>query len=139
MEDFVTYEQAKALKELGFNWKCNHYYNTETKEFIENHNDYSPEDSFSDCSSYDNHNSCWNCISAPTLAQAQKWLSEVKGITMLVSIATNKETYITKKVFYFKWFNSEFILCGVSKCHYATYNEALSEAINKAIELLKTN
>lgn len=106
-EDFITYEQAVQLKELGFDWDCS------------------------------NNSMKYLGVETPTLSQAQKWLREIKGINILVNIATNKETYITKKVFYFKWFNSEFIFCGVSKYHYATYEEALLEGINKTLELLK--
>lgn len=32
-EDYVSYEQAVKLKELGFDWKCNAYYWTEDKAF----------------------------------------------------------------------------------------------------------
>lgn len=124
-EDYVSFEQAKVLKELGFDWECNHWYHPlEPDKIIE-------------CQTYCNHNSFERPYSAPTLAQAQKWLREVKGITILVNISTNKETYITKKVFYFKWFNGEFIFCGVPKYHYATYEEALSAGIDKMLEILK--
>lgn len=74
-EDFVTYDIAQALKKAGFDWACRHYY---TKENAADSDAwlttaaFSPED--------------WNngkdsepdflkpLCSAPTLAQAQKWL-----------------------------------------------------------------
>lgn len=133
MEDFVTYEQAIQLKELGFNYRCNHiidrtgyvYEESEAPVGETNYHDFNTEEIYTDC------------VSCPTLSQAQKWLREVKEITILVNLAANKETYITKKLFYFKWFNSEFIFCGFSKCHYNTYEQALSEGISTALKMLK--
>lgn len=57
-EDFVTYDQAVKLKELGFNCECNHMVS----------------------SPYNSNRVCF----APTLSQAQKWLREVKGKEVLV-------------------------------------------------------
>ena len=148
MEDYVTFEQAEALKELGFDWYHHHaqmYYATQC--YCEGNNPFSfdtigPGDLISSPKMKEDENDGWiededYCVLAPTMSQAAKWLREVKGITVLVNIATNKETFITKKVFYFKWFNSEFILSGVSKDHYASYEEALSAGIDRALELLK--
>lgn len=59
-EDFVTYEQALALKKLGFDWYINFYY--------------LKSDYISQWDTANNWNRTKNCISAPTLAQAQKWL-----------------------------------------------------------------
>ncbi len=66
-EDFVTYDIAVRLKEVGFGWPCRTYW---MKAYIDkdimtlredlrgsNHNEYAPD-----------------YYSAPTLAQAQKWL-----------------------------------------------------------------
>ena len=72
MEDYVTFEQATKLKELGFDWKTWIYYDEDDNELTES------------ISSVD-----WNgetdSISVPTLAQASKWLRE-KGITILLYI-----------------------------------------------------
>lgn len=67
-EDFCSYEIAQALKKAGFHWECNYYYHG--CEICEGcgRNDYN------DSRSYPN----W--ISAPTMAQAQKWFREEKGI-----------------------------------------------------------
>ena len=67
----VTYEQAKKLKELGFNWECYcHYTYLATKPILEN-------------GKYWNSNRCadYECkYSAPTVALALKWFRDVKGI-----------------------------------------------------------
>lgn len=75
-EDFVTYKQALALKELGFDLKVNHYYDDEGY-IIENLADYSEEVPYGEYTSYDNFN-YEDFYSAPTLAQAQKWLRKNK-------------------------------------------------------------
>jgi hypothetical protein len=82
----VTYEQAKALKELGFSWNTSFYYlfdhdedGTDKYDFID----------FIDIKSagiygFDlfetNHNAKDGHFSAPTVALALKWMRDVKGI-----------------------------------------------------------
>ena len=71
-EDFVTFEQALALKKLGFKEKCDYIYR------FENNPLYSLEERIirkEYCVSWNNYR---DCCSAPTLAQAQKWLHKNK-------------------------------------------------------------
>ena len=68
-EDFVTYEQALALKKLGFDYKCNHFYHL-----------YDDEEVISVSKVYENFNIYDRMWSAPTLAQTQKWLREKKSL-----------------------------------------------------------
>ena len=131
MEDFVTFEQAKALKELGFDWKCNHYYNVITKEFRENYNYYSPEDAFENPSSYDNHNNDPHCVSVPTLAQAQKWLREEKQIYLFIDMGVN-----SNRQYYWYITDSEGNSRKVSFSPFDSFEEALTSGIDKAIEIL---
>jgi hypothetical protein len=63
----VTYEQAKKLKELGFDWECTHCYTFAKSEKKGVNNMYSK-----------NFNSTENCVSVPTVALALKWLRDVK-------------------------------------------------------------
>lgn len=136
MEDYVTFEQAKCLKELGFDWKCNHYYHTQTKEF-------SPVDWFDYDSSIDaddlyTSNSPKGVISyrifAPTLAQTQKWLREIKNIIVL---ATCSIDYEQGHEWY--WFVDKDVHIGFPEQFYDTYEQALSAGIDKALEFLKEN
>ena len=125
-EDFVTYEQAVKLKELGFDWKCNHWYHPlEPEKIIE-------------CQTYCNHNSFERPYSAPTLAQVAKWLRDVKGLIIYSEPRFYKgkkpllgyEYHLfNKKDGYYSHIESETI--------YDTYEEALSEGINEALELIK--
>lgn len=126
-EDYVSYEQAVKLKELGFDWKCTHFYNS-TMEFpneilsIERHNcieiyDYSNVDIF--------------LYSAPTLYQVQKWLREVKKIIICIGHGTSIPAmyywYINKP-------DGTTIDGEIDSTDYDTYEEALSKAIDKVLE-----
>lgn len=114
-EDFVTYEQAKKLKDLGFVWKCISVYDEEKNFKIFKH-----FRNFNEVKEY--------YISAPTLSQAQKWLREVKGI--LILIQHNKNFYWTISTN-----DSDDEIIAIYD--YETYEKALMGAINKALELLK--
>ena len=67
---FVTFDQAKRLKELGFDWKCYMRYDDErlTKSYISNHNALTLNDVFS----------------APTMALVLKWCRDVKKIVIQI-------------------------------------------------------
>lgn len=75
-EDFVSYEVAQALKKAGFDWPTQGYYykgncaDDEVWYYTMN-----PADDH-------NHRDNPRVWSAPTMAQAQKWLREVKGIAI---------------------------------------------------------
>ena len=77
-EDYVSYEQAQALKELGFDWECSHgYYRFfDDKEPWLNTCGYAKNSTDGDL---------FYCA-APTLAQAQKWLREVKDVILFVDV-----------------------------------------------------
>lgn len=127
-EDYVSFEQAQALKELGFDWKCNHFYHIED------------EGNTAFLSSYDNHNGrSKKFVSAPTLAQVQKWLREVKGILVYASPSVRKNEPI-------KWMIGVVHLLDkrenkrdwwIGAIKHDTYKQALSAGLDKALELLK--
>ena len=134
MEDYVSFEQAVRLKELGFDWKCNHYYDTQTKEFLPvDWFDYDGDVDADDL--YDNNppkDIISYRVSAPTLAQAQKWLRDVKKILILIDILRKNE-----KIFYWKIFNSETFWIYSSDPDFDTYEQALSAGIDKALQILR--
>ena len=117
-EDYVTYDQAVKLKELGFDWECNHsYYGRRSKSLI------------GFCTYHDfNKNGGPNECSAPTLAQAQKWLREVKETEIIVNFVN---VGIYDYIIYGKYVNIN------SETYFNFYEQALSTGINRAIELLK--
>lgn len=64
MEEFVTFEIAKKLKEKGFRDKCyKHYYPDSPDWFLS---------SYLECNNYSDY------VDAPTISQVLKWLREEK-------------------------------------------------------------
>lgn len=131
-EDFVTYEQAVNLKELEFDLCVNHYYKDNKLIQISGYSD-----------NYCNVNAnavfvIDECYSSPTLAQAQKWLREVKGIIICIE----PRFYASRKPlagYEYHLFNKDdgWYSYIESKTVYDTYEEALSVCIDKALEILK--
>ena len=122
-EDFVTYEQAEKLADLGFDYKCIACYDEEEFEYTGEYNNYN--------SGYYRY----NLISAPTITQAQKWLREVKGVKVYIKPLFSSEEYEYWISFKFKGFMVDDECYGVEE----TWESALSEGINEAIKMLKHN
>lgn len=137
-EDFVTYEQAIKLKELGFNWLCDKYY--ATQNYCEGNNPYDfVTIGAGDLIYYpkyrEDENDGWIpdeewCVSAPTLAQAQKWLREVKETEVIVD---RIDDVVYSYTIYGQLANFS------AKTHFNFYEQALKIGIDRAIELLKEN
>ena len=134
-EDFCTYEQALALKKLGFRENCLYHYNI-VNEFVPNR--FNAEDeSITVDDLYDSLNK--DTLSdivcdVPTLAQVQKWLREVKDRDV-TSIPTIGE-FGKKK---YRWevtiFNPDY--GNASKTLFSSYEEALSAGITECLKLLE--
>ena len=132
-KEFCDYETSVALKELGFREECPTYYDTEDNVGLllntQWTSDYMPCQ-FIDCLESHNSNTSDDnsYVDAPTIYQVQKWLRKEKNI--IVAPAPFND---------FKWcaciyrvkFPDE--LCK----EFDTYEEALSEGIKSAIEILK--
>ncbi|MCH5167885.1 MAG: hypothetical protein J1F35_08405 [Erysipelotrichales bacterium] len=120
MEDYVTYEQAKKLKELGFDWKTHAFYLGTTL--------------VNDISDYKITNSTdLPIISAPTLTQAQKWFLEENKIYIEI-YSTN---YLTNFGYELK-FDYEPIKRYCAQA-FLNPNEALSSGIDDAINYIEEN
>ena len=72
-EDYVDYELAEMLKEVGFNWETSYYYDAFSKEHQVCYN-----------STLSNHNCFSDETSCPTLSLVQKWLGEKHNIVVEV-------------------------------------------------------
>lgn len=115
-EDFVTYEQALQLKQLGFDWKCYTFYHWDNWCGL------------SHSGICENHNMFEKCISAPTLAQVMKWLDEKYGIWIQV-----ERDSIETKLFTCEINHADEIyhkLCGIFKTPFQAIAEGVEEAIN---------
>lgn len=122
-EEFITYEQAVALKECGFDWECSHYYVVGDKSVSRN---YTPL----------NFNSHPHEFSAPALAAVQKWLREVHNIHIQIICTTNK---------YWMW-QTELVLMPIDpertykpKIIYVShdYKDAFMAGLDAALKLIK--
>lgn len=131
MEDYVSYEQAVKLKELGFDWKCITFY-TKFKTLSTTHSTWDDYQIILENYNDDYIAKSFNVeCSAPTLAQAQKWLRE-KGIFLfiepLVSISFCVYKYAIDRM--------ETIDRIESKPQFGTYEEALAKGLDEALKLL---
>lgn len=143
-EDFITHEQAIKLKELGFNWECNHFYcqpnGKELKMVC-----YVPMD-FLDPLYHDfNNPATWSdnsakTFSAPTLTQVQKWLREKYKLWLEPVICISNVNYYSCDIYDLKTADEYNYMDGPTSNIEYTFNtpeEALSHAIDKVIDILK--
>lgn len=120
-DDFVTYEQAVKLKELGFDWKCKNYYSYEDKALKEiaciNHN----------------REKFLGICSAPKLAQAAKWLREAKNIHVVPVLENvNKADYCCHITQLHK--SVKRIIDGDK--YFESFESALSAGIDTALKII---
>ena len=131
-EDYASYELAKKLKECGFAEPCDSYYIKDNAPdgtaWIVPTTDREDFNADSDCPF------CKPLCSAPTLAQAQKRLREVKGIAINV-IAHDGGKYEYDIVFLPNAIETDNIPDRSPWCR--TYEEALSEGIESVLELIE--
>ena len=136
---YVTHRQAKRLKALGFDWKCNAFYskvsnNIRKRKVAFNFN------------SNDTQKRSHNGISsAPTLAMAQKWLREKYEIIVLVEVCY--KNYMQND---FSVLEYEYVVvnhpCGARRTSsrvtdnllFNTYEQALSSGIDRSLTLIET-
>lgn len=71
MEDYVSFETAKLLKEKGFDWDCFQYWHEEDNKLIHSQSIHSIQNI---------SNPCFFGPAAPTLQMAMKWLREVHNL-----------------------------------------------------------
>lgn len=129
MEDYVTFEQAKLLKELGFDECCYDRYNVDKK--IEPNVIYNRTEVDSDMLCFDVNGRNIGDISAPTMSQAQKWLREVKQIIIIPCV-----TFIENIMKYEFYIVDEPIDFPPDNKIFDTYEQALSAGIDQALQLL---
>lgn len=133
-EDFVSFEQAKRLKKLGFDWNCNHYID-ERGKISENTKD----DFFHSCyedlndANFALHDKSGNLLdyySAPTLAQACKWLRSKDILIHILPKSNNK--YMTQV-----WEISCYEILETLRGEFDTYEQAQSAGIDFALGMLE--
>lgn len=154
IEDFVTFEQAKKLKELGFDWKCTHFYDYFDPDMLISAGRIVNEGGAAYALTVDKLSENFNLddpdiferASAPTLAQTQKWLMEKQKLFVISEVYfkncmdgdyTNPE---------YEYIIVNFRDGGALRTEsgslfpqrlFTTYEQAISEGIDKALEILK--
>lgn len=129
-EDYVSYPLALALKKHGFDEPCDRYYCAFDNETDVRFWSIHPAQSQNGlCTPQDKV-----VADAPTLAQAQKWLREVKRIEVNTSWESIKRYWF----FYTNLMDVPDIvnLEDISDSVYSTYEQALSAGIAAALELI---
>ena len=134
-EDFVTYEQALALKKLGFKEECLYHYDHQmvipNESKIDSACCYIPLEEFYR-SMNDKYSKQYGICDAPTLWEAQKWLRKEKKYSVEI------ESFLRHSS---SWF------CNIENFKddksietyglYKSYEEALSAGISECIKLLE--
>lgn len=110
-ECYVSLEVAKLLEDAGFDWECREHY---PSNFIA----YQYED-----------------YTKPTLDVAQRWLREVKNISVDIS-STNSSNweYVIRKINQLNHKDNTILV--LTACKFYTYEEAQEAGIKKALEII---
>jgi len=122
-KEFIPYEQALALKELGFNEPCLAYYNTDP---------YLGSPAFNLVKPFDHE---W-CLSAPLFQQAFRWFREKKLSDMCVCRYQGRDD---GGIYYYYSITNDF---GVEETRhfqegFFNYEEAELACLIKLIEIVK--
>ena len=116
-ESYVSLETAKLLKEAGFDWPCEKWFELK---------DGTPVEWGADASC--NWNVSKDDYSRPTLSLAAKWLREVKNIHIQIYCTSNSDWgYMTDIIG-----DCDEPLCEDSK--FPTYERALEVALEEVLE-----
>ena len=146
-KDFVTYDQAIKLKELGFKEECLCYYDILDKVEVRSNIIYLENDNanIEDLEDSHNNNGDKESIDAPLLYQVKKWLQKEKGL----DICTCPEASCNgKKWNVTGWIWQVFIITSEGelkngpqqpdkKTRYSSPEEAVSAAIAECLKFLE--
>lgn len=147
-EHYVSYSQAVKLKELGFDWKCDRFYDG-NKRLLESSifsRTYRVSDYWHNFNEYDRDNhrqSLYVSCSAPRLDQAQAWLREHYGIYVSANPYSDYSKDADGRICD-EWYFWSFELMRVpsgefmddANGEYKSYEQALCAGIDAALELL---
>jgi hypothetical protein len=121
--NFVPYEQALALKELGFDEPCMCFYNNR-KELKVYHNVDKDWDTLEHQLLGNSKITLPNTYSAPTFSQAFRWFREKYGYYYPIHRITNNTNQVLYSI-------------GSYAGDYFTYEEAELECLKNLIEIVK--
>lgn len=129
-KDFIPYEQALDLKELGFDEPCFGFYENEILK---------PTSYVNDFNNGTNHNvdfdNVFKTIKAPTFSQAFRWFREKYKIECYVNCYWSEEDS-TKRTYFANYNYGSDIFYSIN-IEFKTYEEAELECLKKLIEIVK--
>ena len=125
-KEFVPYEQALALKELGFDEPCFGYYDNQRKEI-----DTISTDVCERLCKHDTH------IKAPSFSQAFRWFRKKQAIEGFIHKAIEGAYYFVIKRLGNNENNMYEFITNAPK-NVDTYEEAELECLKKLIEIVET-
>ena len=134
MEDFVTFDIAKKLKEKGFKEKCYAYYFPKGSELFFNHNPFRGgivEDCLYSNNSLPNECMASDFVDAPTISQVLKWLREEKKIYVQIEMCGRRYKC---SLYERKWFDS-YLVCELH-VEFKSYEQAAIAGIEYVIDNL---
>lgn len=118
-KEFVPYEQALSLKELGFNEPCMAIYYSKDKSFSWHHHvDHTNDEPVLDSGEFN--------ISAPTFSQAFRWFREKYGCLSYIDM--DNYSFYRYTIYKGK---------GISEAPFDTYEEAELACLDKLIKIVK--
>ena len=118
----VTLEQAKKLKELGFDWECIYLYDESGKR----------------CSviTKENHNDLPIFFSAPEIALALKWFRDERGMRYNIEFHNDLE-FRNEEHYEYNYWEDTYNNCKCKWCK--TYEAAESALLDALIEYAEGN
>ena len=122
-KEFVPYEQALELKELGFDEPCLGWYQDNTLRLDINSNQ--------SIKFHEHLGRFKECFLAPLYQQAFRWFREKHGLLFWIEPSFKNQYQTDGYVYYVK--NN-----GSYSIDYATYEQAEIACLKKLIEILKT-
>ena len=137
MEDFVTFEIAKKLKEKGFREKCLLHYEATGGVYsnsIDTYDRPNQELDYSDFLKCYNDDNPIGLIDAPTISQVLRWLREEKKLYVGVTL----HQYLDKSKFYptIQRMNKMEQMMFVNNDVYSSYEEAALVGIEYVLDNL---
>lgn len=135
-EDFVTFEKALALKRLGFDYSCDYYYIESTYSTFDRDGETHVKGGGELMCRFSKYFVAGNCVEAPTLAQAQKWLREEKGLYLIWDMGQDKK-HNSKFAWYVCDCHGYIVDVLASEVKYNSPEEALSAGITECLKFLE--
>ena len=132
MEDYVSFETAKLLKERGFDEVCISVYHDGELQLVSSLGIFCGEGYGEQILTYTNSECSWSpiMIAAPTLQMTMKWLRKVHNFHILVEPNHDKEGLYNAHVKVGWW---SYNWAGIG---YNTHEEACEAAIKYCLENL---